>query len=103
KSTYTRVRKSGATSWVWFLRETWEWQPKTDTVTYEGKDKQGKPMKVTYQRSQLDSQSDMVRNEIDPAFVNDQYWLFLPLHLAWDGATVTTPLTQPRERKVGGA
>lgn len=85
---------------------TWEWQPKTDTVIYEGKDKQGKPMKVTYQRSQLDSQSDFVRDEIDPAFVNDQYWLFLPLHLAWDGATVTdegmqeTPLGKTSARKI---
>jgi hypothetical protein len=71
------------------LSRTWEWKPKTDTVSYEGKDKEGKPMKVTYQRSQLDSQSDAVRKEIDPAFVNDQYWLLLPLHVAWDGASVT--------------
>jgi hypothetical protein len=68
---------------------TWEWNPKTDTVTYEGKDKQGNPVKVTYKRSELGSQSDAVRNEIDPGFVNDQYWLLLPLHVAWDGATVT--------------
>ena len=69
--------------------ETWEWKPKTDTVSYEGKDKEGKPMKVTYQRSQLSSQSDAVKNEIDPAFINDQYWLLFPLHVAWDGASVT--------------
>ncbi len=42
-----------------------EWNPKTDTVSYEGKDKEGKPLKVTSQRSQLDSQSDAVKNEID--------------------------------------
>jgi len=71
------------------LSRTWEWKPKTDTVTYEGKDKEGKPVKVTYQRSQIDSQSDAVKNEIDPGFVNDQYWLLLPLHVAWDGAKVT--------------
>ena len=45
---------------------TWEWNPKTDTVTYEGKDKEGKPMKVTYKRSEIDSQSDAVKNQIDP-------------------------------------
>ena len=39
----------------------WEWSPKTDTVSYEGKDKDGNPVKVTYQRSQLDSQSDVVK------------------------------------------
>ena len=68
---------------------TWEWHPKTDTVIYEGKDKQGNPDKVTYKRSELDSQSDAVKTQIDPGFVNDQYWLVLPFHVIWDGATVT--------------
>ena len=71
------------------LSRTWEWKPKTDTVSYEGKDKDGKPIKVTYQRSRLSNQSETVKNEIDPAFINDQYWLLFPLHLAWDGASVT--------------
>src|SRR5262249_10725969 len=47
------------------LSRRWEWNPKTDTVFYEGKDKEGKPVKVTYQRSQLSSQGDAVKNEID--------------------------------------
>ena len=67
-----------------------EWNPKTDTVSYEGKDKEGKPLKVTSQRSQPDSQSDAVKNEIDPAFVNDQYWLLFPLHVAWDSSATVT-------------
>ena len=62
------------------LSRSWEWHPKTDEVTYEGKDKDGKPVKVTYQRSQLSSQSDMVKNEVDPGFVNDNYWLIFPFH-----------------------
>jgi hypothetical protein len=57
------------------LSHTWEWEPKTGRVSYEGKDKEGKPVKVTYLRSQLSSQPDNVKNEIDPAFINDQYWL----------------------------
>lgn len=69
--------------------DTWEWHPKTDTVSYEGKDKEGKPIKVTYQRSQLSSQSDVVKNVVDPAFINDQYWLIFPFHVVWDGASVT--------------
>jgi hypothetical protein len=72
------------------LSRTWEWNPKTDTVSYGGKDKEGKPIKVTYQRSQLSSQSDAVKNEIDPAFINDQYWLLFPLHVAWDGSATVT-------------
>jgi hypothetical protein len=85
---------------------TWVWKPKTDTVSYSGKDKEGKPVKVTYQRSQLDSQSDVVKSQIDPGFVNDQYWLLLPLHVAWDGATVTdegmheTPLAKTSAEKI---
>jgi hypothetical protein len=71
------------------VSRTWEWSPKTDAVSYEGKDKEGKPVKVSYQRSQLSNQSDAIKNEIDPAFANDQYWLLLPFHLVWDGAAVT--------------
>src|SRR5215813_5569636 len=39
------------------IANKWEWSPKTDTVSFEGKDKAGNPVKVTYQRSKLDSQS----------------------------------------------
>ena len=71
------------------LSRSWEWQPKTGQVSYEGKDKDGKPVKVTYVRSQVSSQSDAVKNEIDPAFVNDNYWLIFPFHAYWDsGANV---------------
>jgi hypothetical protein len=72
------------------VSRSWEWEPKTDKVSYEGKDKDGKPIKVTYMRSELNSQPDAVRNEVDPAFINDNYWLLLPLHAYWDtSATVT--------------
>jgi hypothetical protein len=72
------------------LSRSWVWEPKTDTVTYEGPDKAGKPVKVRYQRDQLSSQSDAIKNEIDPAFVNDHYVLLFPLHVAWDDwASVT--------------
>ena len=72
------------------LSRSWEWNPKTDTVSYQGKDKSGKPVKVTYQRSQLGSQSDAVKKQIDPAFINDQYWLLLPFHVIWDGSATVT-------------
>jgi hypothetical protein len=72
------------------LAHTWEWNPKTKTVTYQGKDKEGKPVKVTYKRSDLASQSDVVKNEVDPNFINDNYWLLFPFHAYWDtSATVT--------------
>jgi hypothetical protein len=72
------------------VSRSWEWEPKTDKVSYEGKDKDGKPVKVTYLRSQLDSQPDVVKNEIDPGFVNDNYWFLLPLHTYWDQSASVT-------------
>jgi hypothetical protein len=63
------------------LSRTWTWEPKTQQVTYEGPGKDGKPVKVTYLRSQISSQS---------ADVNDNYWFLLPFHIYWDkSATVT--------------
>src|SRR5260370_20787760 len=71
------------------LSRSWVWEPKADRVTYEGKDKAGNPVKATYVRSQLNSQPANVKNEIDPGFVNDQYWLLFPFHVIWDtGANV---------------
>src|SRR5262245_2998482 len=77
------------------LSRTWEWEPKTDLISYDGKDKDGKPMKVMYKRSDLGSQTDVVKDEIDQAFSNDNYWLLLVLHFSWDGsATITDEGTQ---------
>ncbi len=62
----------------------WEWEPKTNKVSYEGTDKDGKPVKVTYVRTDLSTQTDAVKNEIDPSFINDNYWLLFPFHAYWD-------------------
>src|SRR5205823_2396729 len=72
------------------LTHIWEWEPKTGKISYEGKDKDGRPVKASYMQSDLSSQSDMVKNEVEPAFVNDNYWLLFPFHAYWDtSATVT--------------
>jgi hypothetical protein len=72
------------------ISQTWIWEPKTGQVTFEGKDKSGKPVKVTYLRSQLSSQSAEVKEDIDPSFINGNYWLIFPFHVYWDtSATVT--------------
>jgi hypothetical protein len=68
------------------ISRSWVWEPKTGQVSYEGKDKDGKPVKASYVRSQLASQPDNVKNEIEPAFVNDQYWLLFPFHVVWDSS-----------------
>ena len=72
------------------VAHVWEWEPKTGKVSYEGKDKDGKPVKVTYMRSQLSSQPDAVKNEVEPAFVNDNYWLLFPFHAYWDASATVT-------------
>jgi hypothetical protein len=72
------------------ISHSWVWEPKTNKVSYEGKGKDGKPVKVTYLRSEVSSQPDAVKNEVDPAFINDNYWLLFPFHAYWDtSATVT--------------
>jgi hypothetical protein len=72
------------------VSRAWTWEPKTNKVSYEGKDKDGKPVTATYLRSQLSSQPENVQKQIDPAFNNDNYWLLFPLHAYWDiSATVT--------------
>jgi hypothetical protein len=72
------------------VAHAWEWEPKTGKISYEGKDKQGKQVKVTYLSSQLNTQPDNVKNEVAPSFVNDNYWLLFPFHAYWDtSATVT--------------
>ena len=68
------------------LERSWEWEPKTTQVTYEGKNKDGKPVKVTYKRSELSSQPDSVKNDVDPGFINDNYTFLFPLKAYWDAS-----------------
>ena len=68
----------------------WEWEPKTNKISFEGTDKDGKPVKVSYLQSQLNSQPADVKDMVEPAFVNDNYWLIFPFHAYWDkSATIT--------------
>jgi hypothetical protein len=68
----------------------WEWEPKTGKISYEGKDKDGNPVKVSYLQSQLNSQPAMIKEQVEPSFVNDNYWLLFVFHAYWDtSATVT--------------
>jgi len=68
----------------------WEWEPKTGKVSFEGVDKDGKPVKVSYVRTDLSTQTDAVKNGIGRAFVNDNYWLLFPLHAYWDTSAAVT-------------
>ena len=72
------------------LSRTWTWEPKTGQVTYETKDKEGKPVKVTYNRNQLSSAPANVKDDVEPAFVNDNYWFIFPFHAYWDTSANVT-------------
>jgi hypothetical protein len=85
-----RYTWNGEIPGVFNLSHSWTWEPKTNKVSYEGKDKDGKPVKVSYVRSELSSQPDSVKNEVEPAFVNDNYWLLFPLHAYWDTSANVT-------------
>jgi hypothetical protein len=68
------------------ISRSWVWEPKTGRVSYDGKDKAGNPVKVTYLRSELSSQDAVVKEVADPGFVNDNYWLLFPFHAYWDSS-----------------
>jgi hypothetical protein len=68
------------------VSRSWVWEPKNDRISYDGPDKAGNPIKVTYSRSQLASQSAFVKEEVDPAFFNDQYNLLFQFHVVWDAS-----------------
>ena len=85
-----RYTWNGEIPGVFNLSHSWEWEPKTGKISYEGKDKDGKPVKVTYMSSQLSSQPDNVKNEVEPAFVNDNYWVLFPFHAYWDSSATVT-------------
>lgn len=89
------------------LSRSYVWEPKTGQISYEGKDKEGKPVKATYIRSQINSAPDNIKTEIDPAFNNDQYWLLFPFHVYQDNSSTVTdegmqklPIGQGSARRV---
>lgn len=72
------------------LARTWTWEPKTGQVTYETKDKDGKPVKVSYNRNQMNNAPANVKDDVDPAFNNDNYWFIFPFHVYWDTSANVT-------------
>jgi hypothetical protein len=99
-----RYTWNGEITGLFKASHTWTWEPKTNQVTFEGKDKDGKPVKVTYKRTELSGQPDNVKNEVDPSFINDNYWFLLPFHVYWDtSATVTETPMQKLPQGTGSA
>jgi len=67
-STHSGKSREFAYTFMWNVRRQrfpqLGMEPKTDSVSYEGKDKDGKPVKVTYHRSQADRRAGGHRCEL---------------------------------------
>ena len=62
-------------------RRFWIWEPKRDRVTFDGMDYKDP---ITYYRSDLQTDPSNKLKSIDAWFVNDNYWLLFPFHVAMD-------------------
>lgn len=59
----------------------WIWEPKLDRVTFKGMNYQEA---VTYYRHEIDATASSALIKVDAWFINDNYWLLFPFHIAWD-------------------
>ncbi len=59
----------------------WIWEPKLDRVTFKGMNYQAA---VTYHRHEIDDAASSALKKVDAWFINDNYWLLFPFHVAWD-------------------
>jgi hypothetical protein len=63
------------------INRFWIWEPHLDRVTFKGMDYQEA---ITYNRSEMVSTESNKLKKIDAWFINDNYWLLFPYHVAWD-------------------
>ncbi len=62
---------------------TWHWSPKTNVVKFSGPLGDEKLAEIEYDRDELGEGTAERIREIDAKFINDSFWLLLPLHLSW--------------------
>ena len=65
---------------------SWLWDVAGGRVTMQ----QPGAAPVSYARSGVPDTRDTNIRKVDAQFINDQYWLLFPLHLAWDGSAAIT-------------
>jgi hypothetical protein len=80
------------------IRRFWVWEPKLDRVSYKGMDYQDA---VTYYRRDIDTTDSSALKKIDAWFINDNYWLLFPFHIAWD-ADITMEDIGSKKLPLGG-
>jgi hypothetical protein len=63
------------------IQRSWIWWPQVEQVEFiSGTDQES----TMYNRLELDQNPPADIKQIDAWFINDNYWLLFPLHLAWD-------------------
>ena len=65
------------------INRFWIWEPHLNRVTFKGMDYREA---ITYNRSEMDTTESNKLKKIDAWFINDNYWLLFPYHIAWDSA-----------------
>ncbi|UCD81059.1 MAG: hypothetical protein JSW26_06425 [Desulfobacterales bacterium] len=63
------------------VSRSWIWQPKVDEVTFKA-DINAQP--ITYSRKKISAAAPDNLKKVDGWFINDNYWLLFPIHMAWD-------------------
>ena len=63
------------------ISRVWIWEPRLDRVTFKGMDYQEA---ITYNRDEIEGTESNKLKKIDAWFINDNYWLLFPYHVAWD-------------------
>lgn len=76
----------------------WIWEPKLDRVTFQGTNYQ---QAVTYYRHEIDASASSALKKVDAWFINDNFWLLFPFHVAWN-ADAKVEDTGRRKLPLGG-
>ena len=63
------------------IRRSWVWWPGVEQVEFRGDSGQES---MQYNRLELGQNPPQNVKQIDAKFINDNYWLLFPIHLAWD-------------------
>jgi len=81
------------------VNRSWIWEPGKDRVTFwtpgDAEDR------ISYIRGELTAGVSDRMKSVDARFINDQYWLLFPLHLAWDRDAVVTESPEPVTLPIG--
>ena len=73
-----RYTWNGEITGLFKVSRQWEWEPKTGKVSYEGKDKDGKPVNVTYMRSRSTTIRRSKRMPGSPTIIIGSFSRYMP-------------------------